>query len=61
MLIGAVNAFNQQTNSVLDLQTGHYIKVLELARKCKAEHLGSIVLQKKIMEKDHRENMRNGT
>lgn len=44
MLIGAVNAFNNKTNSVLDPQTGEYIAVPALARKYKAEGLGSVVV-----------------
>jgi len=44
MLIGAVNAFNLRTNSVLDVQTGEYITVPGLARKYKAQHIGSIVV-----------------
>lgn len=44
MLIGAVNAFNDNTNSVLDPETGEYIAVPKLARKFKAEGLGSIVV-----------------
>lgn len=44
MLIGAVNAFNGKTNSVLDIQTGEYIAVPKLARKFKSEGLGSIVV-----------------
>lgn len=44
MLIGAVNAFNQKTNCVLDAQTGEYIPVPALARKLKAQGLGSIVV-----------------
>ena len=44
MLIGAVNAFNLRTNSVLDVQTGDYITVPGLARKYKAQHKGSIVV-----------------
>lgn len=44
MLIGAVNAFNEKTNAVLDPQTHHYIEVPTLARKYKAEGLGSIVV-----------------
>lgn len=44
MLIGAVNEFNGDTNSVLDAETGKYIPVPELARKFKAEGLGSIVV-----------------
>ncbi|WP_392551716.1 aconitate hydratase [Orbus wheelerorum] len=44
MLIGAVNAFNEQTNFVLDAQTNSYLAVPELARKFKAEGLGSIVV-----------------
>lgn len=44
MLIGAVNAFNQKTNSVLDTQSGNYIEVPALARKLKAQGMGSIVV-----------------
>lgn len=44
MLIGAVNAFNGKTNSVLDTQTGEYIAVPQLARKFKAEGIGSVVM-----------------
>lgn len=44
MLIGAVNAFNGKTNSVLDTQTGEYIAVPQLARKFKAEGIGSVVV-----------------
>lgn len=44
MLIGAVNAFNERTNSVLDTETGDYIAVPKLARKYKAEGIGSIVV-----------------
>ncbi len=44
MLIGAVNTFNQKTNSVLDPSTGEYVAVPTLARKYKAEGIGSIVI-----------------
>ena len=44
MLIGAVNAFNDQSNSVLNAQTGAYETVPELAKKYKAQGLGSIVI-----------------
>lgn len=44
MLIGAVNAFNDKTNAVLDPETGEYIAVPKLARKFKAEGLGSVVV-----------------
>jgi aconitate hydratase len=44
MLIGAVNAFNDRTNAVLDTQTGEYITVPGLARKYKAQHIGSVVV-----------------
>jgi len=44
MLIGAVNAFTERTNAVLDTRTGEYISVPGLARKYKAEHLGSVVV-----------------
>lgn len=44
MLIGAVNAFNEKTNSVLDPQDNQYIEVPALARKYKAQGLGSVVV-----------------
>lgn len=44
MLIGAVNAFNEKTNSVLDPSTGEYSAVPALARKYKAQGLGSVVV-----------------
>ncbi|MDR0824766.1 MAG: aconitate hydratase [Prevotella sp.] len=44
MLIGAVNAFNDKTNAVLDPETGEYIAVPKLARIFKAEGLGSVVV-----------------
>ena len=44
MLIGAVNAFNEKTNAVLDTETGEYTAVPALARKYKASGLGSVVV-----------------
>jgi aconitate hydratase len=44
MLIGAVNAFNDRTNAVLDPETGEYSAVPALARKYKALGIGSIVV-----------------
>lgn len=44
MLIGAVNAFNDKTNAVLDQEANEYIPVPKLARKFKAEGLGSVVV-----------------
>lgn len=44
MLIGAVNTFNDKTNAVLDQETNEYIPVPKLARKFKAEGLGSVVV-----------------
>lgn len=44
MLIGAVNAFNDKTNSVLDPATLTYSEVPALARKFKAKGVGSIVV-----------------
>ncbi len=44
MLIGAVNAFNDKTNSVLDPSTGEYSVVPALARKYKAQGIGSVVV-----------------
>lgn len=44
MLIGAVNAFNDKTNAVLDIETEEYIAVPKLARKFRAAGLGSVVV-----------------
>lgn len=44
MLIGAVNAFNDTTNSVLDPVTMEYSPLPALARKFKAEGVGSVVV-----------------
>ncbi len=44
MLIGAVNTFNDKTNSVLDVETGEYTAVPALARKFKAQGIGSVVV-----------------
>jgi len=44
MLIGAVNAFNEKTNSVIDPESKHYLEVPALARKFKAQGLGSVVV-----------------
>ena len=44
MLIGAVNAFNNQTNAVLDPETLEYIPVPALARKFKAKGIGSVIV-----------------
>lgn len=44
MLIGAVNTFNDATNSVLDPTTGEYMAVPALARKYKAQGVGSVVV-----------------
>lgn len=44
MLIGAINAFNGKSNTVLDRETGEYIAVPQLARKFKSEGIGSIVV-----------------
>ncbi len=44
MLIGAVNTFNGETNAVIDPATDTYIAVPDLARKYKAEGIGSIVI-----------------
>ena len=44
MLIGAVNAFNEKTNTVLDPSTGEYLAVPALARKYKAAGIGSVVV-----------------
>ncbi|MEA5126807.1 MAG: aconitate hydratase [Proteiniphilum sp.] len=44
MLIGAVNAFNDETNSVLDPGTMEYSPVPALARKFKSEGVGSVVV-----------------
>jgi aconitate hydratase len=44
MLIGAVNTFNNKTNTVLDPETKEYLAVPALARKFKAQGIGSIVV-----------------
>ena len=44
MLIGAFNAFNDQTNMVLDPESMDYRDVPELARKFKSRHVGSVVV-----------------
>jgi len=44
MLIGAVNAANEQTNSVLNQLSGKYEPVPDTARAYKAEGIGSIVV-----------------
>lgn len=44
MLIGAVNAFNDKTNSVKNPLTGDVEAVPQLARNFKAKNLGSIVI-----------------
>lgn len=44
MLIGAVNAFTDKTNAVLDPETGEYMAVPALARKYKAQGIGSVVV-----------------
>lgn len=44
MLMGAVNAFNGKTNSVLNQQTGEYEAVSAVAKKYKAEGISSIVV-----------------
>lgn len=44
MLIGAVNTFNEKTNAVLDPATGEYTAVPALARKYKAQGVGSVVV-----------------
>jgi aconitate hydratase len=44
MLIGAVNVFNDKTNTVLDPETGEYSAVPALARKFKSQGIGSVVV-----------------
>lgn len=44
MLIGAVNAANDKTNSVLNQLTGHYEPVPQVARAYKKEGIGTIVV-----------------
>ncbi len=44
MLIGAINAFNDQANSVLDPEAGKYERVPALAKKYKSEGAGSIIV-----------------
>ena len=56
-LIGAVNAFNKETNTVKNQLTGSYGEVPATARATK--QLGSVLLylEMKTMEKDHPVNM----
>jgi aconitate hydratase len=44
MLIGAVNAFNEKTDSVKNQLTGTYESVPAVQRQYKAKHMGSIVV-----------------
>ncbi len=44
MLMGAVNAFNEQTNCVLNQNTGEYAEVSTVAKAYKAEGVDSIVV-----------------
>ena len=44
MLIGAVNAFNEKTDSVKSQLTGEYGSVPAVQRSYKAQHIGSIVV-----------------
>ncbi len=44
MLIGAINAFNMDTNKVKNQLTGEYGEVPQVARAYKAKHIGSIVV-----------------
>jgi aconitate hydratase len=44
MLIGAVNAYTEKTNSVLNTILNKYVKVPESARKYKTEGIGTIVV-----------------
>ena len=44
MLIGAINAFNDKANAVLDTETKEYSSVPALARKYKALGIGSVVV-----------------
>ncbi len=44
MLMGAVNAFNDEVNSVLDAETKEYTTVSALAEKYKKENISSVVV-----------------
>jgi aconitate hydratase len=44
LLIGAVNFFNEKTNSVKDFINGEYVEVPQAARSYKAAGMGSIVI-----------------
>lgn len=44
MLIGAVNFFNEKTDSVKNQLTGNYESVPKVQRQYKAQHIGSIVV-----------------
>jgi aconitate hydratase len=44
LLMGAVNAFNEKTNSVLNRETGEYTEVSKAARSYKSKGLSSIII-----------------
>lgn len=44
LLMGAVNAFNGETDSVLNPQTGTYEKISTVAKTYKVENIGSVVI-----------------
>jgi aconitate hydratase len=44
MLIGAINAFNMETNKVKNQLTGNYDEVPKVQRAYKAAHIGSVVV-----------------
>jgi aconitate hydratase len=44
MLIGAINFFNEKTNSIMNFITGHYDEVPKTARMYKAQGIGTLVV-----------------
>jgi len=44
LLMGATNYFNEETNSVLDIVTGKYGKVCDVARDYKSHGIGSVIV-----------------
>ena len=47
--IGAINAYNDQANTVLNLESGEYMAVPDSARLYQKNKIGTIVLVKKIL------------
>ena len=56
LMIGAVNFFNDQTNSVKNHLTGKYEPVPDTAKSYKKAGMDTIIVGMKITEKDHHVN-----